>query len=319
MNFIEELGILALGTRIKSLSELLMKDVTRIYKDQEIDFEPRWFTFFQLLLHRGEITVTEIARELNQTHPAVIQVIHSLEKRKLISTKKDKTDQRKRLVSLTKKGKKLASDLKPVWNAIHQSAKEILEESDPALIEHIMQVEKALEQKSTYHRVEEILRRNTAENIEFVAFEEKYQKDFRQLNENWLNTYLEITEHDRQLLDDPVKEIINNKGMICLMISGRRVVGTYALQKRKDRACELSKFTVKEEFRGLKLGERMLEHAIQQAQNLGYDSVLLFTHHKLSEATHLYLKKGFKEISEHPDFKDETGRCSMMMKLIINQ
>jgi len=319
MNFIEELGILALGSRIKNLSELLMKDVTQIYKDQDLDFEPRWFTFFQLLLHKGEVTVTEIARELNQTHPAVVQVIHGLEKRKLISTKKDKKDQRKRLVSLTKKGKKLAEDLQPVWDAIHQSAKEIMEESDPAFIENIRQVEKALEQKSTYQRVQEILRKNTVENIEFVAFEEKYRKDFRKLNEKWLNRYLEITEHDRQMLKDPVKEIINKKGKIYLMISGGRVIGTYAMQKKDDRACELSKFTVKEEFRGLKLGERMLEHAIQQAQNLGYDSLLLFTHHKLNEATRLYLKKGFKEISEHPDFNDETGRCSMMMKLIINQ
>jgi len=60
MDFIEALGSVALGSRIKNLSELLMKDVSNIYKDQGIDFEPRWFTLFQLLLKRKEVQVTEI-------------------------------------------------------------------------------------------------------------------------------------------------------------------------------------------------------------------------------------------------------------------
>ena len=50
MNFIKELGPLALGTRIKNLSELLMKDMARVYKEYGVDFEPRWFTLFQLIL-----------------------------------------------------------------------------------------------------------------------------------------------------------------------------------------------------------------------------------------------------------------------------
>jgi hypothetical protein len=52
MDFIEELGTLAIGTRLKNLSELMMKDLARVYKDQDVDFEPRWFTFFQLILRK---------------------------------------------------------------------------------------------------------------------------------------------------------------------------------------------------------------------------------------------------------------------------
>ena len=52
MDFIEELGTLALGTRIKNLGELLMKDMSRIYKEQGVDFEPRWFTLFQLIMKK---------------------------------------------------------------------------------------------------------------------------------------------------------------------------------------------------------------------------------------------------------------------------
>ena len=315
MNFIEELGILALGTRIKNLSELLMRDVSRIYKDQNVDFEPRWFTLFQLILRKTEVPVTEIARELNQTHPAVVQVVNSLEKKRLITTRKDKTDKRKRLVRLTKKGKKLAEDLNHVWEAIHQAANEILAESEPDLLDNIAKVEGVLKQKSTYKRIKEKL----INEIEFIAFDERYVNDFRRLNEDWLGSYLEISDHDRHILSNPIKEIINKNGKIYLLISGGKVIGTYALQKISDQACELSKFTIMKEFRGRKLGERMLEHAIENAKDLKYNSIVLYTHHELKEASQLYSKMGFEIIQDHPGFTDKTGRCSQMMQLIINQ
>jgi len=102
-------------------------------------------------------------------------------------------------------------------------------------------------------------------------------------------------------------------------MSGDKVIGTYALQKISDQACELSKFTILEEFRGRKLGERMLEHAIENVKSLKCNSIVLFTHHELKEASRLYSKMGFEVIQEHPGLTDKTGRCSQMMQLIINQ
>ncbi len=319
MNFIEELGTMALGSRIKNLSELLMKDASNIYKDQDIDFEPRWFTLFQLLLRRKEIQVTEISRELNQTHPAAVQVVNSLENKRLIATRKDKTDQRKRMVRLTRRGRYLAEELAPVWEAIHQAAEEILSESEPALLEYVARIENTIRQKSTYQRVRERLIENTLNEIEFVSYDERYRKDFRELNEDWLNAYLEISPHDHNVLSDPMNAIINKNGRIYLMVSRNEVIGTYALQQINAQQCELSKFTIKKKYRGWKLGARMMRHIIQEAKSMGCHSILLFTHHKLTDATQLYHKTGFKEIEGHPDLKDQSGRCSMAMQLIINQ
>jgi len=75
------IGSLALGSRIKNLSDSLMRDMAKVFKEQEINFEPRWFTFFQLILRKKEIAVTQLGRELNQTHPAVVQVINVPEKK----------------------------------------------------------------------------------------------------------------------------------------------------------------------------------------------------------------------------------------------
>jgi len=319
MNFIEELGPLALGSRIKNLSELLMKDMSKVYKDHGIEFEARWFTLFQLVLKREKISVTEIASELNQSHPAVVQVVNVLEKKKLISTVKDRSDHRRRLVKLSKKGKTLAEQLSSVWEDVLIVANEILNEEAPDLLEKISGLEKALQGKSVYERMSEKRIERIVNSIEFKPFTKEFQDDFRRMNEDWLRSYLEITEHDRKNLMDPFGEIIASDGLITLMVSDEQPIGSFVLKRISNTECELSKFTIHKNYRGIGLGTRLLEKAIEEAGSKGYHSILLFTHHKLAEATKLYSKKGFKEISEHPAMVDETGRCSMMMKLNINQ
>jgi len=318
MSFIKDLDSFAIGSRIKNLSDTLMKDMSKVYKELDVDFEPRWFTFFQLILQKKEIPVTQIATELNQTHPAVVQVINILEKKKLIITKKDKNDNRKRLVSLSKKGKLLAGKLSSLWKDVHMATKEMLGESAPDFLEKVSKVENALQQKSMYQRTKEKIKQRIINNLEFIEYEEKYLSDFQKLNEDWLNEYLEITDYDRKILSDPYYEIILKEGHIFFIILEGKIIGTYSLQKINNEACELSKFTIKKEFRGWKIGKRMLEHAIQKAKDLKYGSILLLTHPKLKESTQIYTKMGFEVIPEHPDLTDKTGRCSLCMQLVIN-
>lgn len=319
MNFIKELGPLALGTRIKNLSELLMKDMARVYKEYGVDFEPRWFTLFQLILVKNKISVTEIAAELNQTHPAVVQVVNLLERKKLISTLKDHSDKRKRMVKLSPKGRALAQELVPLWEDVNKVSQEILEESAPDLLDKIENVERALKSESIYQRMTEHRLIRLQKEIDFTDFNESYLKDFQKLNEEWLRSYLEISSHDKQVLTDPVGEIIKQNGIIVMMKVPDQVLGTYALKEISDEDCELLKFCIRKELRGYGLGKKLLHHAIARAESMNYKSIVLFTHHALSEATQLYVKHGFKKISSHPGLEDLSGRCSMMMQLKINQ
>jgi len=316
MDFIEELGTLALGTRIKNLGELLMKDMARIYREQGVDFEPRWFTFFQLILQKEEVSVTAIAHDLKQTHPAVVQVINMLEEKGLIKTTKDKEDKRKRLVKLSRKGKELAEELEPVWLKVKEAAQELLMESEPGLLTNISSLEKALQNQGMYERIYEKIYADY--DIKMVGSSAEYMEAFRQLNEDWLREYLEISDYDRQVLSDPAGMIINKGGRLYCMLLNDEVVGTYALQRINDEEWELSKFTVKKDFRGKRLGKRLLQHAIQQAEILDASHLLLYSHPDLQEATELYKKAGFREIEEHPDMHDPTGRCSLLMKRNIN-
>ena len=43
-DIIAELGELAFASRLKRLSDRLMRDVSRIYQQMDVDFEARWFS-----------------------------------------------------------------------------------------------------------------------------------------------------------------------------------------------------------------------------------------------------------------------------------
>lgn len=115
-NVIDESGILAISTRLQRLSDQLRKDGLQIYKSNGIDFEPKWFPVIYTLHLKPVLSVVEIAVEIGYSHPSTISLLKELEKQKLIRSKKDKADERKRLILLTEKGKALVNDMQPVWH-----------------------------------------------------------------------------------------------------------------------------------------------------------------------------------------------------------
>ncbi len=151
-NIIEELGSLALATRLKNLSDRLAKDVAQIYKESSFEFEPRWFTLIYALKEGEELAVTEVAAMLNQTHPAVNQVANVLVEKGLVSERKDKEDQRKRLLQLTAKGLKLIEQMNPLWEQIKQANDDLIQESGD-LLSVLEKVESSLDSASMYDRI----------------------------------------------------------------------------------------------------------------------------------------------------------------------
>lgn len=151
-NIINELGSLALATRLKNLSDRLAKDVAQIYKESDFDFEPRWFAVFYSLKDGNELAVMELSSMLQQSHPAVNQVANVLVKKGLVVERKDKLDQRKRLLKLSKKGLQLAADMEPLWAKIKEANDQLLKQSKNVLAS-LEAVENALDKKSIKERL----------------------------------------------------------------------------------------------------------------------------------------------------------------------
>jgi len=151
MNVIDESGILAISTRLQRLSEQIRKDGFLVYKENGINFEPKWFPVIYTLHLKPVLSVVELANEIGYTHPSTITLLKELEKEKLIRSKKDKHDERKRLLQLSEKGKKLVEQMQPVWGIIIAAITE-LTDTQNNLMKAIVEVEQQLQQKSFFER-----------------------------------------------------------------------------------------------------------------------------------------------------------------------
>ncbi|MCM0666852.1 MarR family winged helix-turn-helix transcriptional regulator [Flavobacterium tyrosinilyticum] len=155
MNIIDEIGILAISTRLQRLSEQLRKDGALIYKSFGIDFEPKWFPVIYTLHIKEMLSVVEIASEIGYSHPSTISLLKELEKQKIISSKKDKLDERKRLIVLTAKGKELVVKMQPVWTVMKNALNEITDNQNN-LLRAIEETEQKLATQGFFQRISEL-------------------------------------------------------------------------------------------------------------------------------------------------------------------
>ncbi|WP_290303207.1 MarR family winged helix-turn-helix transcriptional regulator [Mucilaginibacter flavus] len=155
MNVIDESGILAISTRLQRLADTLRKDGVLIYKANNIDFEPKWFPVIYTLHFKPVLSVVEIANEIGYTHPSTISLLKELEKEKLIRSKKDKADERKRLIVLTTKGQELVERMKPIWEIIKAAAAE-LTNTQNNLMKAITEVEEQITEQSFFARAQRL-------------------------------------------------------------------------------------------------------------------------------------------------------------------
>lgn len=126
MNLYEDAGLLILGTRMKRLSERFLSEVSRVYKEQKIHFEPAWFPIVFLLDKHGPLSLTEISNALDVSHSAISQMISQLQTKKIVENVPTETDGRVKRIYFTPKGLKLVSQVRPVWQALNTSLSQLL-------------------------------------------------------------------------------------------------------------------------------------------------------------------------------------------------
>lgn len=149
-----QLEELALGSRLKRLSEQLMKETSLVYRELSIDFDPYHMPIFKLINEQANLTISEIGIILNVTQPAVTQYVNALMKKELILSKVGKIDKRKREICVSNKGYKLYNQLQPIWKIVDQEVKKLTHvTSNKTLLDHVTYVENELKEKSFSKRI----------------------------------------------------------------------------------------------------------------------------------------------------------------------
>ena len=78
---------------------------------------------------------------------------------------------------------------------------------------------------------------------------------------------------------------------------------------------ELTKMGVLQSARGLKVGERLLQHGLKEARKRGFSELYLLTSWKCKAAIHLYERNGFRHDDELLEtYGEKYQRCSVAMR-----
>lgn len=310
MDKLKSFGALALGSRLKRLSDVLMKDVKKIYKSLYIDFDPTHLPVFKTISEEQKISVGEISIFLKITQPAVTQVVNALEKKKLVKASTDKIDKRKKIISLSKKGKNTILKLQPLWDIISSEMENLSKFESTKFIMQIENIENALKEETFYNRVLDTLKAK----ITIIPFSDKYAKTFHDLNMEWLEKYFYVEAHDKEVLENPKSYIIDNNGYIFFAKYEDIIVGTVALMN-EPWGYELSKMAVSPNYQGLKIGQKLMDHCIQFSKEKKWKSLLIYSNTKLPPAIYLYKKNGFKEIPMEKNKPYNRGNIKMVLRL----
>ena len=315
MDIITELAELAFASRLKRLSERLSKDVSLLYHKLDVDFEARWFSILYALNRKSPMAVTELAQALGLTHTAINQLAKEMTKKGLVHSLKGKKDERKRLIYLADRGKKVFHKLTPVWEEILEATKKLIKSSNCDILGAIGEIEKQLDDQNMYERVWIRLKGSPPGEIEIREYTPALKKHFKSLNYEWLEQYFEVEQADEKLLSDPKGKVIKNGGAIFFACIEDNVVGTAALVRHRDGTLELAKMAVTKRFRGRGIGGKLMQAVIDRARELGAAELYLQTNTKLKAANHLYRKFGFKKTIKSPFDPSRYNRPTFVMKL----
>jgi DNA-binding MarR family transcriptional regulator len=295
MDFIKELGYLAIATRMKRLTDRFMRGAIEVYQSFNIDFEPRWFALFYLLHSRGgSLSISEISQSLKMSHPAVIQISQMLVKKGLIDSFQDEGDRRIRRLGLTERGKEMASALQPIWNDFEIATARVFESAGVDMLDVVQKIEGELNRASISERIINQIKERQYNSVKILDYSEEYKDYFKTLNLEWLEKYFEVEKRDLEILMNPKSEIIHKGGFIFFARFAGEIVGTGALLMVDSETFEIAKMAVTERAQGKQVGKRILDALIKKAREESAKRIVLKTDNKLWTAVNLYRKAGFR-------------------------
>jgi GNAT superfamily N-acetyltransferase/predicted transcriptional regulator len=316
MDFYNNAGKVALGSRLRRLSEQLTEDASQVYKMYNVALQPKWFPVFHALSLGQDKTITAIAEEIGHSHPSVSTIIREMVKQGIVIEKKDKLDGRKNVIGLSKKGKEVVANIAPQYIDVTNAIEDALSQTRYDLWKAIEEWEFLLNQKSLLRRVQEQKKLRESRDVQIVDYKPAYLEAFKRLNEEWISKYFKMETADHKALDNPQKNIIAKGGYILVALYNNEPVGVCALIKMDDPVYEyeLAKMAVSPAAQGKNIGWLLGKAAIDKARSLGVKKLYLESNTILQPAINLYHKLGFQKVVGHATPYE---RCNIQMELVL--
>lgn len=150
-------GYVALGCRLRRLSERMDRDLRDVYQAHGVFFEPAWLPAILALNEHGPLSLAEIAECTRLGSSAVGALRGRLVGEGLVTFEQDPRDLRRQRLSLTPKGAALVGSLGPLWEAIGRASQALCAETAPDLLNELEVLETALTRRRMPARVKALI------------------------------------------------------------------------------------------------------------------------------------------------------------------
>lgn len=296
MSFYQKHGTLIFGTRLKRLSERFLQDISKIYRNLELPFEPTWFGVFFLINERTTVTMTEIANELKITHSAVSQLVNMLKNKELLDFVKADEDKRKILICFTKEGQKLTEKLVPVWQSLKRIMDQILLEGEinKDLLRGLDEIEQKLDERDLLERVLEDMNKYSTKGMKVISYKPEYKKQYRKLMYEYLQINYDDENFDLDIINSPIEKFVSKGGMIFLTKVKDDIVGVAICEIKTKTDANIIYIGVDNDWEWRNIGNTMLREVLEVLTKQKISTVKINLRTEQEDYLNLYQKNGFK-------------------------
>lgn len=144
-DFVRASGFLSLGSRFRRIGERLQGDVSRLLEAEGVKVPAPFFPMLTAIQRAGSLTVGGLAEAMGVTQPGVTRSLAQMEKLGLVKSARGEKDQRKRTISLTRKGDELVTSThQDLWPRVRQAVADLCAGLDGPLLGQLDRLENEL-------------------------------------------------------------------------------------------------------------------------------------------------------------------------------
>jgi DNA-binding MarR family transcriptional regulator len=152
-DFIQQQGPAFLAHLLRRLADELIQAAAEWYPTVGVTAPPRTISTLLALDEHGELGVTELADLLRQTHPLVIVWIKELTRLSLVTSKSDRADKRRTVISLTAKGRKELVSVRKALVTMEQASAQLLGLAGKNAWQELWEMERGCREQSFLQRL----------------------------------------------------------------------------------------------------------------------------------------------------------------------
>lgn len=261
------------------------------------------------LANRERPTATDIRNELGLDGGYMSRILRDFERRSLVTRAQSKTDERRKFLSLTAKGRRAFAPLDERSNRVVGAMLDGLSSKERKQLVDAMRTVGRLLGDETELRTPEpgtpyLLRPHQAGDMGWIVHRQAilYANEY-----GWDETYEALAA---EIVAQFIKDYNPKRERAWVAEKDGERVGAVFVAKQSDQVAKLRLLHVESGARGLGIGKRLVQECIRFARQAGYEKMTLWTQSILHAARHIYKQEGFQVVREekHHSFgKDLTA------------